>query len=725
MATGIFKLRDQLLGLVQKAWSFSSPVSTYAGSFGGNTPAQYLSIPTTTFPSDFCIECWVNVSNLQSAEAIFTIGDTLAGNNGIEISYLSYAQSLVVYSNGANLITATTTSPNTWTHIALTRSGTSLKLFVNGSQTGSTATNSTTFTGITRIGVEYYNSSLSAYFLGQISNFRIVKGSAVYTITFTPPIQPLTAISGTYLLTLQNATIIDNSGSSLTITNNGSVTTSIAYPFGILNTATPAVEYLVVAGGGGAAGTGGPTGADAGGGGAGGLLQGIIPVTNGTSYTVTVGSGGAGGGSSTHGTSGVASVFGTITTTGGGGGGGGSASNGGSGGGAGGADDSVKTPGQGVAGQGNTGGTCGSAAGDEGSGGGGAGTIGLSGINGVICGNGGAGIASSISGTLTTYAGGGGGGGNNTDVGGVGGVGGGGSRPTGTQGTGGAGTANTGGGGGGGYATSANQSGGAGGSGIVIISYPDTYNAPTTLTGTYTASTSGSGSFAPLNTSSWIYYNAPSNLQFGTGDFTIEMWVYFTSLSGTNYLIDFRGTSNPSGASFGMYQNSSGLQLFNNATTINYGVPSANTWYNVTWSRASGVTYFFVNGTLVNAGGTSDTANYTAGTNGPSFGGSSYYLYSNSLNFGLQGYMSNLRVLKGTGLYTSNFTPSTKPLTAITNTSLLLNTVSGAYLADSSTNANAASVQGTVNWNQASPFATGLGYKNRVYTWTASGTVTF
>jgi hypothetical protein len=87
--------------------------------------------------------------------------------------------------------------------------------------------------------------------------------------------------------------------------------------------------------------------------------------------------------------------------------------------------------------------------------------------------------------------------------------------------------------------------------------------------------------------------------------------------------------------------------------------------------------------------------------------------------------MSNLRVLKGTGLYTSNFTPSTKPLTAITNTSLLLNTVSGAYLADGSTNANAASVAGTVSWNQASPFATGLGYKNRVYTWTASGTVTF
>ena len=37
------------------------------------------------------------------------------------------------------------------------------------------------------------------------------------------------------------------------------------------------------------------------------------------------------------------------------------------------------------------------------------------------------------------------------------------------------------------------------------------------------------------------------------------------------------------------------------------------------------------------------------------------------------GYISNLRLVKGTALYTSNFTPSTSPLTAVTNTKLLLN----------------------------------------------------
>ena len=526
-----------------------------------------------------------------------------------------------------------------------------------------------------------------------------------------------------------------------------------------LNYPVQTVEYLVVAGGGGGGYWGG------GGGGAGGLLQATgYSITIGTPITVTIGAGGSGGIAATA-VNGIDSYFGSIRAYGGGYGGGNgsgvttSGGNGGSGGGV--AGNAGSSAGTGVSGQGYAGGVSSVTAPAYGTGaGGGSGSVGLAGTanygggggtgtTSSITGSpvqyagggggavnnvanppglgvaGGAGIASAISGTVTAYAGGGGGAsgvnGYNTGAGALGGVGGGGvgGSDTSPGSAGGNGTANTGGGGGGSRDTLVS---GSGGSGIVIISYPDTYNAPTTLTGTYTASTSGSGSFAPLNTSSWIYYNAPSNLQFGTGDFTIECWIYLTSLSGTNYLVDFRGTNAPTGSTLAIFQNSGGLQIGNTSLYVNYGVPAANTWYNVVWSRTSGVSYFFVNGTLVNAGGTADTTSYTAGTNGPSFGGSTYYATN---NFGLQGYMSNLRVLKGTGLYTSNFTPSTKPLTAITNTSLLLNTVSGAYLADGSTNANTASVTGTVSWNQASPFATGLGYKNRVYTWTASGTVTF
>ena len=104
------------------------------------------------------------------------------------------------------------------------------------------------------------------------------------------------------------------------------------------------VEYLVVAGGGG----GGAVGA---GGGAGGYRVGALPVTTGTSYTITVGAGGAGGAVGSSGSNGSDSVFSTITSTGGGRGGsynGGNGSSGGSGGGGAGGAAVVWTPGPGL-----------------------------------------------------------------------------------------------------------------------------------------------------------------------------------------------------------------------------------------------------------------------------------------------------------------------------------------------------------------------------------------
>jgi hypothetical protein len=481
---------------------------------------------------------------------------------------------------------------------------------------------------------------------------------------------------------------------------------------------TPAVEYLVVAGGGA-----GYQQNASGGGGAGGLLQGIVPVTAGSSLTVTVGA----GGSNATPLGGNNSVFGNITAIGGGGGGYGGASpqsNGNNGGSGGGTSGGSKVIGQGTSGQGNAGGYGDSTQVTTG-GGGGAGTVGLNGSSSSTqSGNGGAGIASSISGTVTAYAGGGGGGqhsGYGLGVGGYGGVGGGGNG----GGAGGAstatsGTANTGGGGGGAVD---GTGGGNGGSGVVIISYPDIYNAPASFGGANspTASTSGSGSMY-FNGSNYMAYGGQSQFAFGTGAFTIEFWIYQPSLVGS-ICLDFRPATGVNGA-YGSFELNTNGQLnyyANSAYQIssNTGVLVAGTWQHIALARSGTSTKLFVNGTQV--GSTySDSTNYSVGSTAPYIGAGA------AANALLTGYISNLRIVKGTAVYTSNFTVPTAPLTAITNTSLLLNMVSGSLFADASGNAFVPPVWGLyLTWNQASPFATGLGYKNRVYTWTGSGTVTF
>jgi len=136
---------------------------------------------------------------------------------------------------------------NTWTHVAIVRNGTTIQGYINGYADPSLS--DTEFTGalvtnteLPQIGKAY--NGAGALFGGALSNFRIVKGTAVYTSNFTPSTTPLTAISGTSLLTCQSSTIVDNSANGFTLTPTGTVVVSAT------TTPTPAAtppnvnEYL-------------------------------------------------------------------------------------------------------------------------------------------------------------------------------------------------------------------------------------------------------------------------------------------------------------------------------------------------------------------------------------------------------------------------------------------------------------------------------------------------
>jgi hypothetical protein len=126
------------------------------------------------------------------------------------------------------------------------------------------------------------------------------------------------------------------------------------------------------------------------------------------------------------------------------------------------------------------------------------------------------------------------------------------------------------------------------------------------------------------------------------------------------------------------------LSFYYNAFSVTETTASVtlNTWNHVAYCKVSGTGRLFVNGNLATTG-VSDTNNY-ANTNTIAYIASRFDQNStvNPSTFG--GYISNLRFVKGTGLYTTTFTPSTTPLTAITNTSLL--TCQSPTTIDNSTN---------------------------------------
>lgn len=169
---------------------------------------------------DFTVECWVNPS---ATPADAYIWDFRPNSNGAYPSLDMQSSKFVYVANSAVRITGTTVPVvGQWYHVAISRSGTSTRMFVNGVQEGSTYTDSTNYvvaSGRPYIGTDSFSNTLP--FTGYISNFRIVKGTAVYTSAFTPPTSELTAISGTSLLTCQGTVIRDASSNNFAITVNG------------------------------------------------------------------------------------------------------------------------------------------------------------------------------------------------------------------------------------------------------------------------------------------------------------------------------------------------------------------------------------------------------------------------------------------------------------------------------------------------------------------------
>lgn len=226
------------------------------------------------------------------------------------------------------------------------------------------------------------------------------------------------------------------------------------------------------------------------------------------------------------------------------------------------------------------------------------------------------------------------------------------------------------------------------------------------------------GTFTPFSQTGWSnffagtsgqYLNTVANtaFNFGTGDFTVEGWVFPTSTTGTRPIIEIRtAAANSTGFALVSQSGASTINVYTNGAFVGASTNSltTNAWNHVALTRSGNTWTYWING--VSGGSFTNTSTQSdGGTTGPKIGGST------TAGEVWIGYLSNIRITKGGALYTSTFTPSTTPLTTTVSagTVSLLTCQSNRFL-DNSSNAFAITVNGTPSVQAFSPFAPTTAY---------------
>ena len=172
------------------------------------------------------------------------------------------------------------------------------------------------------------------------------------------------------------------------------------------------------------------------------------------------------------------------------------------------------------------------------------------------------------------------------------------------------------------------------------------------------------GSYYFDGSNDYISVADSTDYDFGTADFTTEVWFYATSISGDQYIMNFNGgAANAGHNGINIYNGNWRIGGFNNYLIGGNVGLVANKWTHVAISRESGTLRVFVDGSKI--GETSANVSFDS-TSAITFGSN----VGGSLNFG-PGYMQDARVYRGVAKYTSNFIP------ASTDPDILLDTPSG------------------------------------------------
>lgn len=204
-----------------------------------------------------------------------------------------------------------------------------------------------------------------------------------------------------------------------------------------------------------------------------------------------------------------------------------------------------------------------------------------------------------------------------------------------------------------------------------IFADNSSYGAVVTATGNAQISTAQSatgGSSALFDgTGDGLVINSANQFDFGSSDFTIELWVYPTALAGQSRCLLTKGwVSGTFAGPWLIYYDSTGntYSFYSSADGTNWNIvsnliirsaPTLNTWAHIAVTRSGSTFRTFYNGVLTNSATSSATvianANHKVGIGAD----------ANGTANGFAGYIDEVRLTKGIARYTSSFTPSTTP----------------------------------------------------------------
>lgn len=228
---------------VQRFSPFAPTDGYSTTSFGGSGyfdgTGDSLSLSSTDLnlgSNDFTIEAWVYTTKTSTQCVVGSIQNSNGtGAWMLNLNYSSNKLRFFCRYGGGSVLDYTADSgtfpANQWAHVAVTRSGANLRIFLNGTQVGTTNTTLST-SSIDNASTNYYigrTTDTAIQFQGYISSLRVLIGTAQYTANFTPATSPLTAITNTSLLcNFTNGGIIDNAMmNNLETVGNTQISTSV------------------------------------------------------------------------------------------------------------------------------------------------------------------------------------------------------------------------------------------------------------------------------------------------------------------------------------------------------------------------------------------------------------------------------------------------------------------------------------------------------------------